>query len=82
MPIPLGPTIDDGLYNVFTGEIYFETVVTDSANADVGESVNSYSTANIGSIAVETEAVAVPKLGPVVSEFDMSLIMEIFGELG
>ena len=82
MPITLGPTIDDGLYNVWTGEVYFETVVTDPASALVGESVKSYSTANLGSVAVETEAVAVPKLGPVVSEFDIELIMEIFGELG
>ena len=82
MPITLGPTVEDGLYSIFTGEVYFETVVTNPAAALVGEGVRSYSTQYLGSVAVETEAVAVPKLGPVVSEFDMSILMEIFGELG
>jgi len=82
VPIPLGPTIDEGLYNVWTGEIYFENVVTNPAAAMVGESVQSYSTQHLGSTAVETEAVAPPKTGPMVSNYDVELLMEIFGELG
>ena len=82
MPITLGPTIDDGLYNVFTGEVYYETAVTDPANAKPGESVKPYSTANIGRIAPEAAAPAPPKTGAMVSDYRVDLLMEILGELG
>ena len=82
MPAVIGPTIDDGLYNVWTGEVYFENVVTDPANADTGESVSSHSSYYLGLISIETEAAAPPKVGAVVVPYDLNFIMQIFGELG
>ena len=77
MPIPIGPTLDEGLYNIWTGEIY-----NLPDDAKVGETVVAHSTTNLGGYAVETEAPAVPKLGPAVSDYDMDLVLRIFGELG
>ena len=56
--------------------------MTDPADAKIGESVSSHSTAFVGSIAVETEPAAPPKVGEIVTMYDMDLIMQIFGELG
>ena len=70
------------IYNVWTGEIYFENVVTDPANADVGESVSLHSSYYAGIISIETEAAAIPKVGVVVADYDLNFIMQIFGELG
>ena len=82
MPITLGPKIEDGLYNVLTGLVYFETVVTDPAAAKAGESVTTHSTARAGAISIETKAPAPPKTGATVSDYRVDLLMEILGELG
>ena len=79
MSIPIGVTLSEGLFNTLTGEIYF---TVPAADVKLGETVVAHSTTDLGSIAVETEAPAVPKLGPAVSNYDMDLVLKIFGELG
>ena len=74
MPIAIGPTIEDGLY--YPPSYYYE-----QDDGDVGSTVGGYSTQGLGQASVETEAVAPPKFGPSVSEFDMDILLEIFGEL-
>ena len=77
MPIPIGVVIGENI------PLWVLQGLPDWLDdAKVGETVVSYSTQYLGSAAVETEAAAPPKTGPMVSDYNMELLMEIFGELG
>ena len=69
MPLDFGPLIGSGggYYAVDPGGVYYETVVTDPANADVGATVSSHTTAFAGNVAIETAAAAIPMVGATVS---------------
>ena len=53
----------------------------ETPDADVGETVSTYSSSGIGQASIETKAPAVAKAGETVVEYDMGLIMILFGEL-
>ena len=82
MPVTIGPTIEDGLWDAIREEIYYEEpVISDPENVKAGESVTSHSPTSASAISIETKA-APPKTGAMVSEYRTSLLMEILGELG
>ena len=80
MPIDSGVEIRDEAFERWL--IFYENVITNPADAKVGETVSSHSTTFVGSIAVETEPADPPKVGEIVTMYDVDLIIQIFGELG
>ena len=80
MPIDSGVTLDESDPFPWLGGLIVELFAIAAAKA--GETVTAYSSDKLGIAAVETEAADPPKTGPMVSDYNMDLLMQIFGELG
>ena len=83
--VVVGPTITDPEEDVISWIRSWEEgwyAVHSIDQEKTGETVSSYSTQYLGAVAVEIEAIAPPKTGSFTTDYDMDLLMEIFGELG
>ena len=75
MSIPIGTTLEEGTW-MDVPLYYFEP-----NDGDVGATVSNFSTFGLGAASIETEAVAIPKVGATVIPYSMAEVLSLFGEL-
>ena len=75
MSIPIGATLEEGTW-IDVPTYYFEP-----NNGDVGSIVSNFSTFGLGAASIETEAVAIPRVGAAVIPYNMIEVLSMFGEL-
>ena len=78
MPIDMGEMVD---WTTWEPPPWHWTELYDPADY-TGETVTSYSTENLGSLAVEIERPDPPKTGAVVGDYHAAELLAILGELG
>lgn len=75
MAVVVGPQLDDTPGNIIP-TWYFEI-----NNGDVGSMASNFSSTGLGRASIETEAVAIPKVGASVIPYNMAEVLSVFGEL-
>ena len=75
MAVVVGPELDDSLGNIIP-TWYFE-----KNDGDIGSTVSIYSSTGLGRASVETESAAIPKVGAIVTPYNMLEVLSMFGEL-